>query len=152
MKFLTLSLLLLFTACVTPKPENMKRDVAHYTLPKLPKNGGAILYVVRPATLGAMIKFNIFIDNKEADSEVGYTKGKEYLYIYLSAGQHQILSKAKNWALLNIDVKEGDILFLEQKPSSGFPLPSNELIRLLDYEGKYHVKHLKLGTFIKEAK
>ena len=151
MKLLTLSLLFLFTACVTtPKPDSMKRNVANYTLPKLPKDGYAIVYMVRPANLGAMIKFNVFVDNKEA--EVGYTKGKEYLYFYLPVGKHQILSKASNWATMDVDAKEREIIFVEQKPKSGFPLPSNSLLRVVEYEGKYWVKHLKLGKIIKKQK
>ena len=144
-----LSLLLglfLLTGCPSPKPDAMKRDVHNFTLPKLPKKGHAIVYIVRPANLGAIIKFNVFVDNKEKESEVGYTKGNEYIYFYLSEGNHQILSKAKNWAKLDLAVKENEVIFIEQKPSTGFPLPSNTLVKIVDYEGKYQVKHLKLGT------
>ena len=148
-KILTVMTLFLLTGCITPKPDAMKREVSSFTVPQLPQDNQAMVYVVRPATLGTLVEFDVFVDGKEEKSKVGHTKGKEYIYFGLSTGKHQILSKAKNWATLEIDAKNKELIFLEQQPSSGFPLPSNQLIKLPQYEGKYHVKHLKRGT-IKE--
>lgn len=156
-KNLLLSVLLLsalvMSGCASlPKPEEMKADVADYQLPKLPEDGKAMVYVVRPSGLGGLIRFNVFVDDKEPASEMGYTRGAQYIYFNLAPGEHQILSKAENWAEVNVSAKAGDIIFINQEPSMGVLMARNSIFPLQDYEGKYHVKHLSLGTIIKPEK
>lgn len=144
---------LFVTACSSlPSPEKMRAEVQTYELPQLPKEGQAIVYVVRPSALGGFIRFNVFVDNKEAESEMGYTRSSQYVYFNLQPGDHQILSKAENWAETNVTVKAGDIIFIQQEPSMGLIMARNNLFKLEDYEGKYHVKNLNVGTIIKTDK
>jgi hypothetical protein len=105
--------------------------------------------VVRPSGLGGLIRFNVFVDNQEAASEMGYTRSSQYIYFNLEPGDHQILSKAENWAETNINVAAGDIIFIQQEPTMGILMARNSLFKLQDYEGKYHVKTLEVGTIIK---
>lgn len=143
----------LLAACAsTPSPEKMKADIAGFDLPKLPEKGKAIAYVVRPSKVGFAIKFNVFVDDKEAASEMGYTKGKQYIYFNLTPGKHTILSKAENWASSDVSVKAGDIIFIRQNPSMGVVMARNSLTSIPDYEGKYRVKYLNLGTIKKSDK
>ena len=142
----------LFGCATLPRPDEMRAAVATYQLPKLPEDGKAIVYVVRPSSLGKVIRFNVFIDNQEPESEVGYTRGGQYIYFNLTPGDHQILSKAENWAEANVSAKAGDILFIQQEPSMGIIMARNSIIKIQDYEGKYHVKNLELGTIIKADK
>jgi len=157
MKHLTNILILLvamsFAGCATlPSPEKMKADIAGYQLPKLPEAGKAIVYVVRPSSLGTFIRFNVFVDDKEATSEMGFTRGSQYIYFNLQPGDHQILSKAENWGAANVTAKAGDIIFIQQEPTPGIIMARNSIFKLQDYEGKYHVKRLKLGTIKKTDK
>lgn len=46
----------------------------------------------------------------------------------------------------------GDIIFIRQDPSMGILMARNNLFKVQDYEGKYHVKHLTLGTILKSDK
>ena len=141
------------TGCATlPSPEKMRAEVASYTLPQLPKEGQAIVYVVRPSTLGGLIRFNVFVDDKEPESEMGYTRSSQYIYFNLKPGEHQIMSKAENWAETNVNVKAGDIIFIQQEPTMGIIMARNSLFKLQDYEGKYHVKTLSAGTIKKTDK
>jgi hypothetical protein len=141
---------LLFTGCATlPTPAEMKTAIATYQLPKLPEAGKAIVYVVRPEFFGKAVRFNVFVDNQEPESEMGYTRGQQYIYFNLIPGNHQILSKAENWAEINVTAKAGDIIFIQQDPSMGIIMARNTIFKLQDYEGKYHVKNLELGTIIK---
>jgi len=142
----------LFGCASLPRPDEMKAAIATYQLPKLPETGKAIVYVVRPASIGALIRFNVFIDNQEPESEMGYTRGSQYIYFNLVPGNHQILSKAENWAEVNVSAKAGDIIFIQQEPSMGIIMARNSVFNLQDYEGKYHVKNLELGTIIKVDK
>jgi hypothetical protein len=140
---------LFVTGCSSlPSPEKMRAEVQNYELPQLPKDGQAIVYVVRPSGLGGFIRFNVFVDNKEPESEVGYTRSSQYIYFNLQPGDHQILSKAENWAETNITAKAGDIIFIQQEPSMGIIMARNSIFKLQDYEGKYHVKTLNVGTII----
>ena len=127
----------------------MRADIVGYNLPKLPEDGKAVVYVVRPSNLGGLIRFNVFIDDKEPESEMGYTRGAQYIYFNLEPGDHQILSKAENWAETNVHANDGDIIFIQQSAKMGIIMARNSIFKLDDYEGKYHVKHLKAGTMIK---
>jgi len=75
----------LLTGCASmPSPEAMKAATASYQLPKLPEPNKAIVYVVRPSPLGGLIRFNVFVDDQEAQSEMGYTKSSQYIYFNVS--------------------------------------------------------------------
>ena len=146
-------IILIMSGCATlPTPDEMKADIVSFELPKLPEPGKAIVYVERPSSLGGLIRFNVFVDDKEAPSEMGYTRGSQYIYFNLQPGDHQILSKAENWAAINVTAKAGDIIFIQQEPTMGVFIARNNLFIQQEYEGKYHVKHLQLGTIIKTDK
>ncbi|AKJ26775.1 DUF2846 domain-containing protein [Caldimonas brevitalea] len=135
-----------------PSPEVMKAEAATFQLPKLPEEGKAIVYVVRPSILGTMIRFNVFVDDQEAASEMGFTRGSQYIYFNLKPGTHRIYSKAENWAETEVKANAGDIIFLQQEPAMGVMMARNNLFTLPEFEGKYHVKTLKVGTIHKTDK
>lgn len=147
------SFIVIFSGCASlPSPEIMKAETSTYQLPKLPEPGKAIVYVVRPSSLGGIIRFNVFVDDQEASSEVGYTRLGQYIYFNLAPGEHKIYSKAENWAEIAVSVKEGDIIFIQQEPSMGLIMARNNIFKLENYQGKYHVKTLKIGTILKAEK
>jgi hypothetical protein len=157
MKFLKITSIILalavFSGCASlPKPEEMKTDIVGYELPELPEAGKAIVYVVRPSSVGSLIRFNVFVDDEEASSEMGFTRGSEYIYFNLMPGSHRILSKAENWAEATVTANEGDIIFIQQDAEMGLLMARNSIFQLPDYQGKYQVKHLELGTIIKADK
>jgi hypothetical protein len=135
-----------------PSPEVMKAETASYQLPKLPEPGKAIVYVVRPSGLGGLIRFNVFVDDQETASEVGYTRSSQYIYFNLLPGERKIYSKAENWAETLVTAKAGDIIFIQQEPSMGIIMARNNIFKLEDYQGKYHVKNLSVGTILKPEK
>lgn len=135
-----------------PSPEVMKTETANYQLPKLPDPGKAIVYVVRPSSLGGLIRFNVFVNDQEAASEMGYTRSSQYIYFSLPPGEHKIYSKAENWAEILVSAKAGDIIFIQQEPTLGVVMARNNIFKLEDYQGKYHVKTLTVGTIIKTEK
>jgi len=147
------AILWLLSGCASlPTPSAMQEDIKGYQLPKLPTEGKAIVYVVRPSLLGGLVRFNVFVDNKEPNSEMGYTRNGQYIYFNLLPGDHQILSKAENWAAVNVSANTGDIIFIQQEPSIGLIMARNNIFPIQKYEGKYQVKHLTLGTIIKQDK
>jgi len=52
----------------------------------------ALLYVLRPSSLGFAINFKVSVD----DEFLGMTKGRNYIFTYLEPGKHTILSKAES--------------------------------------------------------
>ncbi len=141
------------TGCASlPSPEVMKAETATYQLPKLPEQGKAIVYIVRPSSVGGLIRFNVFVDDQEAPSEMGFTRGSQYIYFNLLPGEHKIYSKAENWAEMLVTANPGDIIFIQQDASMGILMARNNLFKLEDYQGKYHVKTLTVGTIIKSDK
>ena len=145
--------LALLSGCATlPSPEQMKAEVADYQLPKKPDADKALVYVVRPSGLGGLIRFNVFLNDQEAGSEMGYTRASEYIHFHVPAGSHRIFSKAENWAEIQVSARAGDIMFIRQDPTLGIIMARNNIVLVEDYEGKYHVKTLKLGTILKTDK
>ena len=141
------------SGCATlPSPEVMKAETASFELPKSPEPGKAIVYVVRPSPVGGLIRFNVFVDDHEDQSEMGYTRGSQYIYFNLSPGEHKIFSKAENWAEADIPANAGDIIFIQQEPSMGIIMARNSLLKIEPLPGKYYVKTLSLGTVTKTDK
>lgn len=145
--------LVLAQGCATlPSPQEMASDIKDFRLPTEPEKGSALVYVVRPSSLGTLIRFNVFLDGKEPASEMGYTRGAQYIYFYVSPGKHLIQSKAENWAEITIDAQAGQVIFLKQDPQMGIVMARNNLNAIDDVEGRYHVKHTSVGTIIKTKK
>ncbi|PJA31279.1 MAG: hypothetical protein CO187_10235 [Zetaproteobacteria bacterium CG_4_9_14_3_um_filter_53_7] len=135
-----------------PTHAEMKEQLKDYQLPKNPDAGKAMVYVVRPSPLGALIRFNVFLDDKLAQSEMGYNRGSQYIYFNVTPGEHSIKSKAENWAEIEISPTEGEIVFIQQNPEMGLVMARNSLFQMQNIEGKYRVKNLKAGTIIKTDK
>lgn len=127
----------------------MRAETATFQLPKLPESGKAIVYVVRPSALGGLVRFNVFLNDQEANSEMGFTRGSQYIYFSVPPGDHKIYSKAENWAETLVSVKPGDIIFIQQDASMGIIMARNSLMKLEELPGKYHVKTLTVGTVLK---
>ena len=141
------------TGCASlPSPEAMKAETASFKLPKLPDAGKAMVYVVRPSGPGGLIRFNVFVDDQEAASEMGYTRGSQYIYFNVAPGQHKIYSKAENWAEAQVSAQAGEVIFIQQEPSMGIIMARNSITKIEELPGKYHVKKLELGTIIKTEK
>lgn len=150
---LAIAFLALTAGCATlPTQEQMAADIAGYELPKQPTDEAALIYVVRPSGVGPIVRFNVFLDDTADTSEMGYTRGSQYIYFFVSPGIHTIYSKAENWGEILIDAKPRDVIFIKQIASMGFVMARNSLEQIQDTEGKYHVKNISLGTIKKERK
>lgn len=147
-----LLVILLYGCASAPSIEKMQAEVAQYSPPKPAVADKGLVYVVRPSNLGMMVRFNVFLDDKEADSEMGYNRGNQYIYFYVTPGQHVISSKAENWADMPVMVKAGEVIYLKQEVEVGVVMARNSLKVLSDVEGRYLVKDASLGTIAKESK
>lgn len=143
----------LLSGCATlPSPEQMQSEVAGYQLPRSPEGGKAMVYVVRPSQLGALIRFNVFLDDEEERSEMGYTRGGQHIYFNVPPGSHKLFSKAENTAEMVLTLKPGEVAFVQQEPAMGIIMARNSLFRLDEVQGKWSVKNTSPGTILKTEK
>jgi hypothetical protein len=99
-----------------------------------------------------LVRFNVFLDDQEANSEMGLTRASQCIYFNVAPGDHKIYSKAENWAETSVSAKAGDIVFIEQEMSFGVIMARNNLLKLDEVTGKYRVKTLTPGTILKAEK
>lgn len=146
-----IALISILSGCATPLPsyDQMKAETADFKLPVLPEKDKTMIYIVRPSILGGLVRFNVFVDDQKPESEMGYTRSSQYIYFNVTPGAHRIYSLAENWAAIEINAKPNEIIFLEQNPEIGFFIARNKLNQIDDYQGKYHLKKLSVGTIIK---
>jgi hypothetical protein len=139
-------LYLCFLGCASlPSNEEIDNSIIGFELPKVPSEGNAMVYIVRPSQLGFAIKFNVFVDEKKAESLMGSTTGGQYIYFEIQPGNHLILSQAENLAQCNLLSEANGIYFLEQVPAMGILFARNDLQVVKDNAGRYWVKKLKVG-------
>ena len=92
----------------------------------------ALVYVIRPSSLGFAVGMHFFCDNKK----VGTTTGQRYFYMLLDPGRHQFMSKAENKSEQILNLKAGRTYYLEQQVKMGFLKARNNLELLSGQEGK----------------
>lgn len=140
-----LSLVLL--GCATaPTVSEMRTDIQGFQLPMEPAADNSVVYIVRPSNVGFLIGFRVYVDQKETPYYVGETHGGQYIYFKVTPGSHVIISQAENTAEYPITAEAGKVYFLQQVPSMGIIIARNDLFIAQDIEGKYWVKHLKVGS------
>ena len=105
----------------------MQTELANYPLPKPAVADKGLVYVIRPSNVGMAVRFNVFLDNKEPASQMGYNRRNQYIYFYVALGQHVISSKAENWSDLTVSVKAGQIVYLKQEVDMGSVMSRNTL-------------------------
>lgn len=143
----------IIVGCATlPPPEKLAVELKDYELPQQIEKDKALIYVVRPSSLGTLIRFDVYLDGNDEGSKMGYTRGNQHIYFYASPGSHIIRSNAENWAEFTIDAKEGEVVFLMQDVQMGMLYARNSLSLMNIMEGKYYVKNTSLGTVIKTQK
>ena len=141
------------SACASElTPDEMKAAIKNYSLPAIPEVGKAVVYIVRPSNVDKQDSFKVYVDDKKNSSKMGYTKGLQYIYFNLEPGKHTILSEAENWAEKTINVNAGDVIYIQQVPERGTLMAKNSLYAPFDYQGKYYVKTLQLGTIFRKDK
>ena len=148
MKHLLLILsLFLLEGCSIPSKKKMYQEISNYTLPKSPKKNEAVIFIVRPSIRGIFRRAHIYINKPITESNVGWTRGRQYLYLAVAPGTHKIYSKIDNLNSISINAKKGDIIFLKQQISIGFMKTTNTLVQIGETEGKYLIKNTSIGTF-----
>ena len=74
-----------------------------------PAEGMALIYVFRPAVVGAAIKTWTFVD----DQVIGVSKPKGYYFAQVEPGTRIVWAKAENTSALEVDLEAGKTYFFK---------------------------------------
>ncbi len=142
----------IFSGCASePSIREMQNESRNYILPETAENNSSIVYVIRPwAFRGGLGRYNVYLDDQEKNSEVGYTKNGRFIYFSVTPGMHIVYSKADNWDSVSIKADPGENVFIKLRPVWGYLLGGCELEIISEIEGKYLVKNSRKGTINKE--
>lgn len=77
--------------------------------------GEAIVFFMRPASLGMAINFYAFVD----ETLIGVTKGNTYTFGAVAAGEHVVWARSGNVAALKVTFEAGQVYYFELKPKMG---------------------------------
>jgi hypothetical protein len=133
-------------------PAEMAADIQGFQLPYLPEQGEAVVYVVRPSRVGELVRFNIFVDDSQPESQKASTYGAQYVYFSVPLGEHRILSQGENLTEIKVMAEDRDIIFIRQDSGNGIKMAVTSLSPLDDITGRYQVKNLTLGRIVKYEK
>jgi len=147
-----ISFSLLMGCTSLPSRQAIEQETREYNLPLKVDKDLARVFVVRPNALGGLVRFNVFADDQEDSSEMGWTRANQHVYFYLTPGQHKIYSKAENWAEIQLDAKAGEDIFIEQEPGVGVFMARNSIQKIDPLIGKYHVMKTGRGEILKTSK
>ena len=107
----TLSALVLSCVCVSSLAQESTSEVANVTAG--PKE--ALVYFVRPGSLGFAINFWAFVDERA----VGMTKGDQHVTAAVPAGEHVIWSRSGNVSSLKMNLMAGETYYIKQTVKMG---------------------------------
>lgn len=97
-----------------------------------PEEGKALVYVVRPTSLGYAIKSFFIVD----DTPAGINRGSSYFFVQVEPGRRVFWSKSENVDALELEVEAGSTYYLQQHVQVGGFRARTKLEVLGEAEGK----------------
>lgn len=114
-----------------------------------PQPDRALLYVVRPTSIGFAIKSFFFMD----DEILGINRGSSYFFAQVPPGKHRFWSKSENVDALELDVAAGKTYFMQQHLRLGAFRAGTKLEVLSDEEGRKALAECKKhGTLTEKGR
>lgn len=105
----------------------------------------ALLYVLRPTSVGAAIKSFFFVD----DTIVGINRGSSYFFVDVPPGRHVLWSKSENVDAVEMVLEAGKTYYVQQQVQMGGFKARTKLEVLSDEDGRVKLekcsKHGTLG-------
>lgn len=114
-----------------------------------PEPERALVYVVRPTSIGAAIKSFFFMD----DEVLGVNRGSSYFFAPVPPGKHVFWSKSENVDALEIQVEAGKTYYIQQHVQMGGFRARTKLELLGEAAGKEALgKCKKHGTITEKGR
>ena len=111
-------------SCATAPLADPALDKAGKTFAAAPAE--CSIYVHRNSAVGAAVGLDIWLDGRLAGQVDAFT----YYLWRVTPGQHQLLARAENTAMLPIDCAAGEIVYVEQSAQIGWMQPRTALRRV----------------------
>lgn len=105
-----------------------------------PKPGNAAVYVYRNESMGAAVRMSVLLNGQH----VGDTGARSFLYFWVAPGKHQLVSKAENDSILELDAKAGSTYFVWQEVKMGIMSARSKLQLVDEAAGKAGVSECAL--------
>lgn len=117
---IVLALLALPAAALAADLEDDAKDEGYVTFTKdqprgTVEEGKALLYVVRPTSVGFAVKSFFLID----DAIAGINRGSSYFFTTVEPGTHVFWSKSENVDALEMEVEAAKTYYIQQKVQMG---------------------------------
>jgi len=107
----------------------------------MPPAGKALVYLLRPTIDGFLLTYDILVDNVK----LGSVKSKNFLYALLDPGTHLIEATSNEKSKWNMDVKVGEIAFLEIMIVAGIVKGRCKFNLLREKSGRKKLSRCKLS-------
>lgn len=102
-----------------------------------PEEGMALVYVFRPATMGAAVKTWAFVD----EELLGVCRAKGYFFAQVPPGRHIFWGKAENTSAVELEVEAGRTYYFKKSIRVGFNKAQVKLVQIDEAEAeKYFQK------------
>jgi len=104
-----------------------------------PTEDTAVVYVVRPASLGKAVKSWTFVGQEP----IGANKGKHYTFATVEPGKHLFWARAENTSAIELDIEAGKTYYLKQKVKMGGIKARVKLLEIDETEGRAALEKCK---------
>lgn len=129
----------LLTGCAGVPRAASEKDLAAKQFP-VPSPGHAAVYVYRNEYVGSAMRMSLLLNGQA----VGDTTGHTFVWFWVGAGKHQIVSKAENDFVLDLDAKPGATYFIWQEARMGLFSARSQLHLVDEATGKAGVAECEL--------
>lgn len=129
---------ILATGCASVQMASEEKDIAAKTFAV--NQGKANIYVYRNETMGAAVKMPVALNGKL----VGDTAAKTYMKLEVPPGEHTLLSKTENDAMVRVNAAAGKNYFVWQEVKMGMFAARSALQLVDEATGKAAVNECKL--------
>ncbi len=133
-----IAMVALATGCASVQMASPEKDQAAKTFTIKPEK--ANIYVYRNESMGAAVKMPVALNGKL----IGDTASKTYLKLEVSPGEHTLMSKTENDAILRVNTEAGKNYFVWQEVKMGMFAARSALKLVDDTTGKAAVQECKL--------
>jgi len=127
------------SGCASVPRATPEKDLAAKQFPA-PSPGHAAVYVYRNEYYGSAARMSLLLNGQA----VGDTTGHTFVWFWVGAGKHQIVSKAENEFVLDLDAKPGATYFVWQEAKMGMLSARSQLHLVDEATGKAGVAECQL--------
>jgi Protein of unknown function (DUF2846) len=106
-----------------------------------PAPGKALVYILRPATMGLAVRMFLKCDSVH----IGSTMAHNFVYAMLEPGTHTLVSTSENHAKLEITVEADKVYYIKQEVKMGFAIAETGLKLVDEKEGQKYLQKCKLA-------